>query len=205
MMMALPGTRATTRSVGARAARWAHIGAAMLALACGSQPVEAPRVGVSPHGIPDELVLIARDRWEMASGLRLDVGPGLAPVEFGADLVDGALDCRTPEEIVRGRRERPCIGRTRLTHDELGRIRLMNMTVWSGARGDECRTMNVLMHEWGHALRRDAAGTHLDEPDLLLSAGQDPVSQICRQIDRASLELVCETAPCTRLSPEWEG
>jgi hypothetical protein len=203
--MVLVAAPTTIRGVAARAWRWAHIGTALLALACGAQPAEAPRVGVSPRSVPTDLVLLARDRWEAASGIRLEIGPGLAPVEFDADLVDGALDCRTPDEIVQGRRERPCIGRTRLTHDELGRIRLMNMTIWSGARGDDCRTLNVLMHEWGHALRRDATGSHLDEPGFMLSAGQDPISQTCRQIDRASLELVCEAAPCTRLNPETSG
>jgi hypothetical protein len=209
--MATPRVLLMARGTNDPGGRWLPTGGAALlviactvplTLACGAQAPEPPRAGLSPRGIPTELALLARDRWEAASGLRLEVAPDLAPLEFDADLVDGALDCRTPDEIVQGRRERPCIGRTRFTHDELGQSRLMNMAIWRGARGDDCRTLNVLMHEWGHALRRDATGNHIDEPGFLMSAAQDPATPICQQIDAQSLALVCETAPCTRLNPE---
>src|SRR5688572_9587005 len=133
--MATPRVLATARGINELCLRWLPTSAAalftlacgaLLTLGCGAQPPEPARAGLSPRGIPIELTIMARDRWEAASGLRFQVGPDLAPLEFDSDLVDGALDCRTPDKIVRGRRERPCIGRTRFTHDQLGQSRLMN-------------------------------------------------------------------------------
>jgi hypothetical protein len=178
---------------------------ALVLAGCGAEPPEQPPVGVTPKGLPSRLAIMARDRWEAATGLRLEVGVNMAPLTYGADLDRGLLDCRSEEERAAGIEPHPCIGRTSIAHlPEYGQSWVQDMAIWRGAEGDDCRTMNVLLHEWGHALRLDAFVSHVTAGGLLMSASQDPSNPFCRQIDSESVEFVCDVAPCTRFQAERE-
>jgi hypothetical protein len=175
-----------------------------LALAgCGSGAPEQPPLGVSPQAFPERLALLARDRWEAASGLRLDVGPGMAPLTFDAELEGERLDCRSENELAAELSPHPCLGRTRVARRaKFDQAWVVDMAVWRGAQGDDCRTLNVLMHEWGHALMLASLPRHLTEDGFLMSPSGAPESSLCGQIDAASLALICEEAPCATFVPE---
>lgn len=183
---------------------WAFVLCVFALFGCGEQVY--PTTQLRPAGVPAEFVERARDRWETATGVRLEVSAESgAPVGYGAELEGDMLDCRTPDEIAEGVAPLPCAGRTVMNVKRRADAWWADsVTVWAGARDHECRTLNALMHELGHVIAEDDTREHPSEFGEVMSLHQDQFSDECMALDAESVAWVCETAACTRFQTEEE-
>lgn len=149
-----------------------------------SAPSE-PTLRLADVNLPGGVLEAAVERWRAATGLRIDVGAGGVPVEIVSDAFTPAGQvCAVTESNAGG----PLSVRIDATPPS-----------GHGCRADAAL---ALAHEIGHAICRFYAPI---DGDCHVAEGlMGHRAELGSIINAATLEKVCEFAPCTHFTPERE-